>query len=173
MGNPMLDRSKVNHLVRMLIREIEPQITWLRIAVANRPAEALREVEFKAFLTWTLINLNDALSLLDSDDRRVSDTGENIEKHGKEGDLTSLIRAARNVVCHIQSPLSKMGKIVFVRWAFLMEGSQFLLTPDSVAPIIPAGDCAIMFGDIHILFNHNIELAINRVKAPAPDPWME
>lgn len=73
-------------------------------------------VQFRACLSWSLCNLADALKASASLGHRIADKEWWIPELLNEGDLTSCVVAARNVVCHVGSPLQQTADGSYWRW---------------------------------------------------------
>ncbi len=138
--------------------------SWVRSAI-----EALEEMKThptphicNAIFTYVFINLHDAMKLL-GEDFRVIDKSEYIQKHGRNEDLTELIRVARHVACHNTSghhqTLSNEGLswgIFPPQFGIRIDGEMFMNgTVD---------DTLLIFGGVSVYIERNIVLAINRIR---------
>jgi hypothetical protein len=117
-------------------------------------------------LTSALIYMNDALQLAVLRGLRIADKGADIQPVGKEGDLTSLIGAARNAACHMGSKrhiadahdnyfrfMMLMGKCIAVQINTLKIENPY------------DDDVAIYFGNTRIFLRRNLQLALTRLQS--------
>lgn len=124
-----------------------------------------------AALTYVLILLNDCLwisaNVLGC---RVADKGEDFGNHGREGDLTSLIAAARNAACHMGSPLKN---VLSGRLDFLIQVGRgtavHVVEKTSEGPKEFSSECpyddeiVVSWGEIRLMMVRNLKLSFDRL----------
>ncbi|MDE0879993.1 MAG: hypothetical protein OSB00_15230 [Sphingomonas bacterium] len=124
---------------------------------------------YNAIATRLLVDLNDALMILNAHGHRITATGPDIMSVGKEGDITSLINHARAAACHITSKnkvisdASGYGHLGFAMIWGAPPSIRFGATP-IVNPY--PDDVALFWGKARILVRRNLMFALDEL-APA------
>lgn len=114
----------------------------------------------EGLITVALINIRDALHMLDRKGHRVDRQHPLIQRVGKQHDLTALMTEARNVVCHIKSGnamLPEEGGVM--RWFWLGPGNGVMMNGRGIRNETE-DDVMIAFGNLQVYFRRNIQQAL-------------
>lgn len=117
----------------------------------------------EAFFTFLMINLSDLAQRASTMNRRVT-FSEDVFQVQEVKDVTDLITKLRNAVCHIRSPIRKIGDGIFTFNRFQGFLPNAMLMNDVRYGCDYADDVALYYGSHRIYLRRHCQRAINELK---------